>query len=224
MLIVQGYGALGRESARLLKAMGMKIIACNTSGKQTPQDGVSLAASRNRPPSSALLSSLSSPPSRWELGADPQYIIPGTGDPTGSLPSSFYSTRDPTSLDAFLSECDLLVASLPGTQGTRYLLDAAKLGLMKDEAVFVNVGRGSLIKSGMSAPALKLYLPRSLFIHSMSLSSCSIPASLLLMGSLIIGRAEHQYPTVGSDLKLTSPQKNSSKPSTRPDSSAPRWT
>ncbi|WWC73832.1 uncharacterized protein I206_107804 [Kwoniella pini CBS 10737] len=34
-----GYGALGRETARLLKAHGMKIIAANTSGKATPQDG-----------------------------------------------------------------------------------------------------------------------------------------------------------------------------------------
>jgi phosphoglycerate dehydrogenase-like enzyme len=35
-----GYGALGRETARLLKAHGMKIIAANTSGKATNQDGV----------------------------------------------------------------------------------------------------------------------------------------------------------------------------------------
>lgn len=35
----KGYGALGRETARLLKAHGMRIIAANTSGKATPQDG-----------------------------------------------------------------------------------------------------------------------------------------------------------------------------------------
>ncbi|OCF73346.1 oxidoreductase [Kwoniella mangroviensis CBS 8886] len=34
-----GYGALGRETARLLKSHGMRIIAANTSGKATPQDG-----------------------------------------------------------------------------------------------------------------------------------------------------------------------------------------
>jgi len=28
-----GYGALGRETARLLKAHGMRVIAANTSGK-----------------------------------------------------------------------------------------------------------------------------------------------------------------------------------------------
>lgn len=38
-----GYGQLGRESARLLKAMGMRIVAANTSGKATPQEGVSAA-------------------------------------------------------------------------------------------------------------------------------------------------------------------------------------
>lgn len=36
-----GYGALGRETARLLKSHGMKIIAANTSGKANKQDGVS---------------------------------------------------------------------------------------------------------------------------------------------------------------------------------------
>jgi len=36
-----GYGALGRETARLLKSHGMKVIAANTSGRATTQDGVS---------------------------------------------------------------------------------------------------------------------------------------------------------------------------------------
>ena len=37
-----GYGALGRETARLLKSHGMKIIAANTSGKANVQEGVRL--------------------------------------------------------------------------------------------------------------------------------------------------------------------------------------
>lgn len=36
-----GYGSLGRETARLLQAHGMRIVAANTSGEATPQDGVS---------------------------------------------------------------------------------------------------------------------------------------------------------------------------------------
>jgi phosphoglycerate dehydrogenase-like enzyme len=35
-----GYGALGRETARLLKSHGMRIIAANTSGNASTQDGV----------------------------------------------------------------------------------------------------------------------------------------------------------------------------------------
>lgn len=57
-----------------------------------------------------------------------QYIIPGTGDQSGSIPDQFYSTRDPASLEAFIRECDVLVASLPGTRQTAGLLDAEKLG------------------------------------------------------------------------------------------------
>lgn len=47
----QGYGALGRESARLLNAMGMRIIACNTTGQKTPQDGVSFLLTEPSPKS-----------------------------------------------------------------------------------------------------------------------------------------------------------------------------
>jgi phosphoglycerate dehydrogenase-like enzyme len=43
----------------------------------------------------------------------------------------------------------VLVCSLPGTAATTYLLDAAKLALLKRDApLFLNVGRGSLIESG----------------------------------------------------------------------------
>lgn len=72
-----------------------------------------------------------------------QYIIPGTGDPSASIPSEFYSTRDPASLEAFIRESDVLVASLPGTRETEGLLDAEKLGkwnLVKVECAFHSVG------------------------------------------------------------------------------------
>ena len=34
-----GYGALGRETARLCKALGMRVVAANTSGKKTADRG-----------------------------------------------------------------------------------------------------------------------------------------------------------------------------------------
>nr|GFD25979.1 D-isomer specific 2-hydroxyacid dehydrogenase [Tanacetum cinerariifolium] len=44
------------------------------------------------------------------------------------LPEKYFSTKDAKSLEAFLQECDVLVASLPDTAQTRYMLDAKKLG------------------------------------------------------------------------------------------------
>ncbi|RSH81373.1 hypothetical protein EHS25_006905 [Saitozyma podzolica] len=118
-----GYGSLGRETARLLQAHGMRIVAANTSGKATPQDG---------------------------------YILPGTGDPTGSIPSAYYSTRSPASFADFLGVCDVLVCTLPNTRDTAYLLDGERLALLPKDAVFINVGRGNLVRSvslGMIGPA-----------------------------------------------------------------------
>ncbi|KAI5476112.1 hypothetical protein MNV49_000430 [Pseudohyphozyma bogoriensis] len=76
---------------------------------------------------------------------DDGYVIPGTGDPEGSLPTAFYSTTDGASLDAFLSKCDVVVASLPSTPATRGLLTKERLGLLPADAVLINVGRGDLV-------------------------------------------------------------------------------
>lgn len=40
----------------------------------------------------------------------------------GSIPSQYYSTTDPESFKEFLSHCDVLVASLPSTPQTTYML------------------------------------------------------------------------------------------------------
>jgi hypothetical protein len=81
------------------------------------------------------------------------------------LPLEIYKTGDPDSFKTFISECDIIVASLPNTRHTTGLLDAEKLctcpcskrtsysrktAWMKPHGVLVNVGRGSLIRSGKS--------------------------------------------------------------------------
>ncbi|TYJ53661.1 hypothetical protein B9479_005687 [Cryptococcus floricola] len=111
-----GYGALGRESARLLSCLGMKIIAANTSGSATEQTG---------------------------------YIIDGTGDADGSIPETYYSTKDRASFEAFLKRCDVLVSSLPNTSATQYLIGPKELGKSpsSSNALLVNIGRGNLVKS-----------------------------------------------------------------------------
>ncbi len=51
-----------------------------------------------------------------EKRADNGYIVPGTGDPDGSIPSKWFSGLDKESLHNFLKQdIDLLVLTLPLT-------------------------------------------------------------------------------------------------------------
>jgi hypothetical protein len=95
-----------------------------------------------------------------------QYTIPKTGDLDGDIPSQYYATTDPEAFNQFLSRCDILVCSLPSTPQTTYMLDASHLseysvnlawsrtqlmsGRLPEGAIFLNVGRGDLIRSGRS--------------------------------------------------------------------------
>ena len=47
---------------------------------------------------------------------------------SGSLPSEYYSTTDPASFDKFLSRCDMLIASLPSTPATKYMITKEHFG------------------------------------------------------------------------------------------------
>ena len=67
--------------------MGMDVIAYTATPKETP-----------------------------ESRADSGYIVPGIGDPDGSIPSKWYSGLDKPSLHNFLSQkIDILVVSVPLT-------------------------------------------------------------------------------------------------------------
>ncbi len=48
-------------------------------------------------------------------------------------------------LDALLPQTDILIISLPGTPETQRLLDARRVSLLPDQALVVNVGRGSVV-------------------------------------------------------------------------------
>ncbi|KIP01538.1 hypothetical protein PHLGIDRAFT_349364 [Phlebiopsis gigantea 11061_1 CR5-6] len=82
------------------------------------------------------------------------YIIPGTGDPDGTIPEMWYSTSDRESLKAFLEQSDVLLLSLPSTPATRRILNQETLGWLKSSAVLVNVGRGDAIDTDALVQAL----------------------------------------------------------------------
>ncbi|TYJ52190.1 hypothetical protein B9479_007205 [Cryptococcus floricola] len=114
-----GYGHIARETARLLKAFNVNVIAANSKGDKRVDDG---------------------------------YIIPGTGDVEGDIPSAYYSTTDKESFKTFLGKSDILIASLPSTPQTQWLLGEEEFALFPPGAIFINVGRGDLVKSGTPPP------------------------------------------------------------------------
>jgi len=91
---ILGFGGIGEATARLMRAIGMRIHAINRRGA-------------------------SEEPTDW-IGTIDQ-------------------------LDALLAVSDVLVVSTPLTPQTIGLLGARELGLMKDNAILVNLARGEII-------------------------------------------------------------------------------
>ncbi|KAH7311315.1 D-isomer specific 2-hydroxyacid dehydrogenase [Stachybotrys elegans] len=115
---ILGYGAIGRQCAKLGQALGMEIFAYTRTEKATP-------ASRR----------------------DNGYNIPGTGDPEGVIPAKWFHGTSKETINDFLSQgFDILVLCLPLTSETRNLLSAEQFALLSRKKTFVsNVSRGPLI-------------------------------------------------------------------------------
>ncbi|MDQ3925236.1 MAG: D-2-hydroxyacid dehydrogenase [Actinomycetota bacterium] len=78
--------------------------------------------------------------------------VVGEDDAAWGYADELYATRD---LHQALREADYVVAALPGTPETQRLLNAEAIGTMKQEAYFVNVGRGKVVHEGALVEALK---------------------------------------------------------------------
>lgn len=124
---ILGYGSIGRQVARVAKAMAMDVVAYTNHPRPTPE-------------------------SRRDNG----YIVPGTGDPDGSLPSAWYSGTDAASIDAFLgADLDLLVIAVPLTPLTHGLIGDAQFKILAKRRTFIsNIARGPIVNTDALMKAL----------------------------------------------------------------------
>lgn len=104
----------------------------------------------------------STPSSRRDTG----YIIPGTGDPDGTIPASWHSGHGKAAVQAFLSiGLDHLVVSLPLTPETTHILGAQEFAILSaassrmsrvSKPYITNISRGKVIDQGALIRALEL--------------------------------------------------------------------
>jgi len=73
---------------------------------------------------------------------DRGFVLPGTGDPDGSIPDFFYGPGD---LHGLLNESDVIVNVLPATIQTEKILDREAFAAMKTRSLFISIGRGKTV-------------------------------------------------------------------------------
>jgi len=116
---IVGYGAIGRELARLADALGMIVLAVKRDAMHPADEGT--------------------------------YVIPGTGDPAGDIPTRIYP---PEATAAMVKDCDFVVITLPLTPSTKGMISAEVIKAMKKTAVLINIGRGAVVDEAALISAL----------------------------------------------------------------------
>ena len=127
---ILGYGAIGRQVAKVTKAMGMEVIAYTATLRDTVE-------------------------SKQYKG----FCIPDTGDPSGEIPTQWHAGTDKKSLHDFLNtELDYLLISLPLTKSSEALLGKAEFMILaKKNAFIINVSRGEILVQEDLIEALTIY-------------------------------------------------------------------
>ena len=74
---------------------------------------------------------------------------------TGAPAQYFDEMHTLSDIDSLLSRADLVIGCLPSTKETGHILNYDRLCLMKSDALFINVGRGSLIDTDALIRALE---------------------------------------------------------------------
>jgi phosphoglycerate dehydrogenase-like enzyme len=114
-----GYGGIGRETARLGKALGMTVHVLVRHG----------------------------------VGPRPNvYVVPGTGDPDGSLPDKIFLAGQERE---FLSGLDFLILALPRTKVSDGMVGEEQLRMLPRTACILNPARGPIIQEAALLRALR---------------------------------------------------------------------
>jgi len=85
--------------------------------------------------------------SNGNAAVDNGYILPGTGDPDGSIPSEWFSSLKSDSFQSFLSQTDVLVITLPSTPSTLHIINSQTLAFLSPTSIVINIGRGPVIST-----------------------------------------------------------------------------
>lgn len=125
---ILGYGAIGRQCARLAQALGMEVYAYTRSEKPTP-----------------------------ESKKDDSYCVAGTGDPDGVIPAKWFHGSSKEAVNEFLAQdLDILVLSLPLTEATRHILGREQFEILSKKKTFIsNIARGPHIDTDALLDALR---------------------------------------------------------------------
>lgn len=83
---------------------------------------------------------------------DTGYVVPGTGDPQGSLPDAWFTPDERLDM---LAQCDVVVNALPLTPETYHFFGEREFAAMKSTAYFVNIGRGATVDEAALVRALQ---------------------------------------------------------------------
>ncbi|CAG9991002.1 unnamed protein product [Clonostachys byssicola] len=122
---ILGYGAVGRQVARVAKAFGMDVHAHTLHERPTP-----------------------------ESRKDDGFTEPGLGDPAGEFPSKWFHGKEQLN-DFLGSDLDLFVITLPATPATANMIGEDHFDILSKKKTFIsNVGRGSVVDTEALIAAL----------------------------------------------------------------------
>jgi phosphoglycerate dehydrogenase-like enzyme len=131
-LALIGYGAIGREVARLAAAFGMRILIVREHPDRASTEYRVPSTDRERVEQAFRPAAEQQKESAALAAEETRYSVLGTQ----------YSSDQ---LDQVLGQSDFVVLAAPLTPKTRGMIDAARLARMKPTAYLINVARGPLI-------------------------------------------------------------------------------